>query len=705
VQANWKLPLRLEHRFQDIIAAQERRGVAFDKAKAEEYVAFLQKEMDKAEEQVRPFLPPIPKPDGKAIEKPWKKNGELIKRIIEWREGEDIAGPFCKVEWQEIELSQREKLAQTLQNLGWSPSSYTDKGNAQLTPNKEPCPNLKAIPGFPGESLASYFILSHRKSQIEGWIKNVRPDGRITAACNPCGTNTARVRHKIVTNVPKAGKEPYPNGSPVFGKEMRSLFTVSEGRVLIGGDADGLQARLLAHYMNDDHFTQELLEGDIHTKMLDSCQPTVADRPLMKNCVPLDTKALTKEGWKDYYQIQEGDLVLSYNPETEKKEWTPVLKKHYFKDREVVNVTNTKGFSFRSTPDHRWYVKKRRWDSKKGRWDTSHPYMKIAVETTEELNTESNIIVNAPMSEDNISLEKNWNLDTEKYGHDWTETVCNMDSSERRAFLAGFLIADGSKKPDKNWQFNQKDNEHFDAALTASFIEFDGQCHVTKHSGKGMKSVRVGRKGHVTGQKLEKHHVGYEDVWCVTTKNGTWVARQDDTITITGNCFYGYIFGAGQWKLGVTAGYSGNKAKDAGSKIDKGIRWALPALADLNDRVKSASKRGYLIGLDGRKLWMRKDPSGKIMEHKALNTLIQGAESIIMKTAACYTDRQIKKRGLDAQQVMFVHDEIQIDSDESCKEEVKDILSKSFEWTADYFNMRVLLTGKAIAGQDWSETH
>mgnify|MGYP003664557383 CR=1 FL=1 len=35
--------------------------------------------------------------------------------------------------------------------------------------------------------------------------------------------------------------------------------------MLVGSDAQGLELRVLAHYINDPEYTKEVLEGDIHT--------------------------------------------------------------------------------------------------------------------------------------------------------------------------------------------------------------------------------------------------------------------------------------------------------------------------------------------------------------------------------------------------------------------------------------------------------
>jgi len=55
-------------------------------------------------------------------------------------------------------------------------------------------------------------------------------------------------------------------GNP-FGKECRDCWTVSNPHThtLVGTDASGLELRCLAHLMNNKEYTNELLNGDIHT--------------------------------------------------------------------------------------------------------------------------------------------------------------------------------------------------------------------------------------------------------------------------------------------------------------------------------------------------------------------------------------------------------------------------------------------------------
>jgi DNA polymerase I-like protein with 3'-5' exonuclease and polymerase domains len=48
-------------------------------------------------------------------------------------------------------------------------------------------------------------------------------------------------------------------------EEYRACFVVPPGHKLVGIDASGLELRMLAHYMNDEDYTNLILNGDIHT--------------------------------------------------------------------------------------------------------------------------------------------------------------------------------------------------------------------------------------------------------------------------------------------------------------------------------------------------------------------------------------------------------------------------------------------------------
>ncbi len=76
---------------------------------------------------------------------------------------------------------------------------------------------------------------------------------------NENGGVTGRMTHSSpnMAQVPAVGVP--------YGAECRALWVVPEGRKLVGVDASGLELRMLAHYMNDKEYTNEILNGDVHT--------------------------------------------------------------------------------------------------------------------------------------------------------------------------------------------------------------------------------------------------------------------------------------------------------------------------------------------------------------------------------------------------------------------------------------------------------
>jgi hypothetical protein len=83
---------------------------------------------------------------------------------------------------------------------------------------------------------------------------DVDEDWRVPAEAFSLGTNTFRMRHKFVVNIPSRGLHP-----------LRHLFIASKGKLILGCDGAGLELRMLAHFMNDLEYTNTVLNGDIHT--------------------------------------------------------------------------------------------------------------------------------------------------------------------------------------------------------------------------------------------------------------------------------------------------------------------------------------------------------------------------------------------------------------------------------------------------------
>jgi len=447
VKVDWQTPAKIEHKVAKIIAKQERDGWPFRLDQAKQYVSQLDADAEAIYAEIKDMLGYYYVKKS-VVNKPYNVDGNLSKQAADYG---DVSGPFTRIEWFPIELTQHAKVGERLVQLGWQPTAYTPTGVPQIKPDGEPCPNLEHVEGGLGIKLSKYTKYVHRSNQVKGWIENCREDGRVPACANPNGTNTGRMTHKIVANVPKASPDVF------FGQEMRSLFTHrGQGYKLVGFDAEGLELRIAAHYIDSEAFTDALINGDKskgtdpHTRVLDACKP-------------------------------------------------------------------------------------------------------FGVETRDDAKS----------------------------------------------------------------------------------------------------------------------------------------------------CVYSTVYGASARKVASTL----NLPEKDGKRIIEAVESVFPGISTLKPKVEKASSRGFLIGLDGRKVYMRKDSDGKLMKHKAMNYLFQSGGGISMKVVLCYLDAVVKKKNLDVTFVGNMHDEVQAEVRETDIKEYTKCVKWAFTQATKFLRLRCPLAGEVQVGEDWSKTH
>lgn len=159
------------------------------------------------------------------------------------------------------------------------------------------------------------------------------------------------------------------------------------------------------------------------------------------------------------------------------------------------------------------------------------------------------------------------------------------------------------------------------------------------------------------------------------------------------------IYGAGDQKIGQIIG----KGRKSGKQLREKFMRELPALGELIERVRrKAGRCGYVKGLDGRLIAVDS-------EHKALNRLLQGAGGIIMKQALVnYHDilrDQDFDHGQDYRQVLWVHDEFQVECKPDLKDTVGQAMVDGIRKVTDDFNLRCPLDGEYQTGTSWADTH
>lgn len=178
------------------------------------------------------------------------------------------------------------------------------------------------------------------------------------------------------------------------------------------------------------------------------------------------------------------------------------------------------------------------------------------------------------------------------------------------------------------------------------------------------------------------------------------VGEYVSTRSKTKNLEYALFYGAQDPKLGSMCDLKprGMPNDKMGAIVRELISRNIPALGSLTDRVQKAAKRGYLIGLDGRKLWVRSP-------HAALNVLLQGGAATVMKVSMCYLDNWVKQYNLDVKKVIDMHDEAQAEVHPDHAELYGKLAVKSIKKAGEYFNLRCALDAEAKIGNNWAETH
>jgi len=157
---------------------------------------------------------------------------------------------------------------------------------------------------------------------------------------------------------------------------------------------------------------------------------------------------------------------------------------------------------------------------------------------------------------------------------------------------------------------------------------------------------------------------------------------------------YAFLYGAGDGKIGSIVGGDSKK----GAALKRAFTTQVKGLGGLIADVKKAAKRKYLVGLSGRRLFVRSP-------HSALNVLLQSAGAYYMKYWLVAVDKMVKEEGIDAKCVLNVHDEIQMECREDQAEKLGKKLEALFITVGEDIGMRIKMEGEAKIGHTWEETH
>jgi DNA polymerase I-like protein with 3'-5' exonuclease and polymerase domains len=172
------------------------------------------------------------------------------------------------------------------------------------------------------------------------------------------------------------------------------------------------------------------------------------------------------------------------------------------------------------------------------------------------------------------------------------------------------------------------------------------------------------------------------------------------TRSIAKKLLYMTLYGAGPAKIAIDVGVTIEEATEMKDALLNGV----PAIQQLINRLLAEKRvnRGWIKGLDGRKLWIRHD-------HAILNTLLQNAGAVIIKKATVLAFDKMIDRGytydVDFKMCSHTHDELQWEVEPCMSKEVGELMAFSMEEAGKYFNLNIPTSGEYKIGRNWQETH
>jgi len=329
----------MSHKFFDIMGKQERSGWTVSIPRIQKGINVLERYIRRIDSTLEPQLPyvlDLPYKDT-YVKKPFKQDRTLSSIACKWFPEEQdqvsVSGPFTRVLFRQVNLNSPQELKEFLLDEGWQPEEWNIKKDKSGKPEKDSKGNfIRTSPKLHGDDpfigldsgigvLAAKRIQArHRKSNLEGWLRSVRPDGRISQRITGIAA-TGRLTHSGIVNVP--GNEAF------FGKRMRSCFTAPKGYVLVGTDSASCQDRMLlgratAYGVNDPVFEDMLLNGN---KKLGTDSHTRAKNAINEVLRGWKLPEITRSSAKNFnyaYKFNAQDKKLGSMAVTNQKMWNPL---------------------------------------------------------------------------------------------------------------------------------------------------------------------------------------------------------------------------------------------------------------------------------------------------------------------------------------------------------------------------------------------
>lgn len=273
-------PIEIEHEAHRMLCQQAVNGFTINKQRVRKLIDDTGKLIEQYTNELREVFPaekvldetytPKKNKDGTLGAAQKKKLLRYSANGLSHKEVSD--GVYELYSTREFNPNSPQQVGERLMSLGWNPQKFTATG--QPSTAKDVLGDAidllsQKVPQV--EVLRKYNIIVHRNGIAKEWLELAKDDGKVHGSMAHIGPWTHRSSHYTpnMGNIPKVSLD--SKGKPIegldgnFGWDCRNCLVASQGKVLVGVDAAGIQLRALAHYMNDPEYTKEVISGDIHT--------------------------------------------------------------------------------------------------------------------------------------------------------------------------------------------------------------------------------------------------------------------------------------------------------------------------------------------------------------------------------------------------------------------------------------------------------
>lgn len=274
---------------------------------------------------------------------------------------------------------------------------------------------------------------------------------------------------------------------------------------------------------------------------------------------------------------------------------------------------------------------------------------------------------------------------------DLTKFILSLSKEALDSFVESFYLGDGGVKDGKSYTIRQNAGYVLEAVHLALFLQGDGR--VVVEGNQKCKIIRKHKSKHISCQRKTWKKIYTEDVFCLTTGNGSFVIVQDNEMMITGNCQYG----AGASTVARTAGVPLSVGKALVGAY-KSLNWSIEKIAS-SQTVKNTSHGTYQLNpFNGIWYHLKTDKD-------RFSTLVQGTGSYILDLWLSYEFKIREQEGLDLKLLATAHDEQIIEFDSGLEDQVKVIIARALDKVNERLNLEIKFGCDIQFGTAYSDIH